>query len=140
MVTLPLGRSGAMSTRVRAGVLVASLGAASLAGLVAAAPADALPGTVCMTHQQFFDHLHPATQRTLYRGGSHKWGISDVRCDHGWAAALATVRARHGGAGYGYTVTEHRGPHGVWHQIARAKPCREHKIPKKIFVQFCESN
>lgn len=109
-------------------------------GMVAAGPAAALAGTVCMSHHQFYDALSTGAQHGLYRGGQYKWGIRDVRCDQGWASALAIAKGDHGSSGYAFTATEHRSARGNWYQIDRTKPCRTHEVPKKIYSEFCESN
>lgn len=125
--------------RTKAAAAAVVLVCAGAIGVVTAAPADALPGKVCMTHQQFFDALSTAEQHHLYRKGRLSYGVSDVRCAHGWAVASVEAE-KHGKPADSFTANEHRTAHGVWHQVDRVKPCKEHKIPKKIYTDFCESN
>jgi hypothetical protein len=57
-------------------------------------------------------------------------------CAGGWAYSEIAVGGKHGFD----AVAVYRAEHGVWVAVNRAKPCRTHAIPKKIYRGACTTS
>jgi hypothetical protein len=110
-----------------------------LAGLfvVAACAASAAAASTAMTKEP------PCTPKALSaglkRGSAQPKNARFTKsfgCAGGWAFSGIVVGGKHGFD----AVAVYRAEHGVWVAVNRAKPCRTHAIPKKIFRGACTTS
>ncbi len=57
-------------------------------------------------------------------------------CAGGWAYSGILVGGKHGFE----TIAVYRAKNGVWATVDRARPCRTHAIPKKIYRAACTTS
>lgn len=57
-------------------------------------------------------------------------------CAGGWAYSGVVVGGKHGFD----AIAVYKAEHGVWVTVNRAKPCRTHAIPKKIYRGACTTS
>jgi hypothetical protein len=57
-------------------------------------------------------------------------------CAGGWAYSGIVVGGKHGFD----AIAVYKAKHGVWVTVDRAKPCRTHAIPKKIYRGACTTS
>jgi hypothetical protein len=57
-------------------------------------------------------------------------------CAGGWAYSGIVVGGQHGFE----AIAVYKAEHGVWVTVDRAKPCRTHAIPKKIYRAACTTS
>lgn len=63
--------------------------------------------------------------------------IGTFGCARGWAYSVIAVG--HGSSGF-EAVAVFKAKNGVWVTVNRAKPCRKHLIPKKIYKGACTTS
>jgi hypothetical protein len=119
------------ATRGRLIVLVTAL------LVVAACAASAAASSSAMTKEP------PCTPKALSAGLKRGSGqpmnarfAKSFGCAGGWAYSGIVVGGKHGFD----AVAVYRAEHGVWVAVSRAKPCRTHAIPKKIYRGACTTS
>jgi hypothetical protein len=85
----------------------------------------------------------PCTKRALSAGlkrGSAQPKNAKIQgsfgCASGWAYSGILVGGKHGFD----AIAVYKAKHGVWATIDRAKPCRTHAIPRKIYRAACTTS
>jgi hypothetical protein len=85
----------------------------------------------------------PCTKKALSAGlkrGPAKQKNAKVQgsfgCARGWAYSGIVVGGKHGFD----AIAVYKAKHGVWESVNRAKPCKTHAIPKKIFKGACTTS
>ena len=62
--------------------------------------------------------------------------LAPFGCAGGWAYSGIVVGGKHGFE----AIAVYRAKNGVWVTVDRAKPCRTHTIPKKIYRSACTTS
>jgi hypothetical protein len=112
--------------------LVAALAAVAVAALAASAGATSIAKNPPCTKAALSAGLKrgPAAQKNAKFQGS-------FGCAGGWAYSGIVVGNKKNGFD---AIAVYKAKNGVWVTVNRAKPCRTHAIPKKIYKGACTTS
>ena len=122
---------------IRGGPTMMLLLIALVVGAWCAASAAATVGTVA--NVKYPPCTAKALRAGLKRGSAQPKNArfhGKFGCAHGWAYSGVTVGGKHGFD----AIAVYRAKHGVWVAVNRAKPCRTHAIPSKIYRAACTTS
>jgi hypothetical protein len=111
-----------------------------LAGALVVAAAFAASAGASASRTKYPPCTKRALQAGLKRGSARQKNAKVIRtfgCAGGWAYSNIVV----GGRAHGFdAIAVFKAQRGVWATVNRAKPCRTHAIPSKIYRGACTTS